>query len=85
MGEIDTGSTPTNVTAAVSPADQSATISATPAAPVGSAEGYTLFDTALGRCGIGWNERGIAAVQLPGPSDARLAAHVRRKIGRAHV
>jgi methylated-DNA-[protein]-cysteine S-methyltransferase len=27
--------------------------------------GFTLFDTAIGRCGIVWNERGIAGVQLP--------------------
>lgn len=25
----------------------------------------TLFDTAIGRCGIAWNERGIAGLQLP--------------------
>jgi methylated-DNA-[protein]-cysteine S-methyltransferase len=27
--------------------------------------GYTLFDSAIGRCGIAWNERGITWVQLP--------------------
>lgn len=27
--------------------------------------GFTLFDTAIGRCGIAWGERGIVAVQLP--------------------
>jgi methylated-DNA-[protein]-cysteine S-methyltransferase len=32
--------------------------------------GFTLFDTALGRCGIAWGERGIAAVELPGRDDA---------------
>jgi methylated-DNA-[protein]-cysteine S-methyltransferase len=26
---------------------------------------FTLFDTAIGRCGIAWAERGIAGVQLP--------------------
>lgn len=26
---------------------------------------YTLFDTALGRCGIAWGGRGIVGVQLP--------------------
>lgn len=30
---------------------------------------YTLFDTALGFCGVVWNERAIAGIQLPG-SDA---------------
>jgi methylated-DNA-[protein]-cysteine S-methyltransferase len=27
--------------------------------------GFTLFDTAIGRCGIAWGERGVLAVQLP--------------------
>jgi methylated-DNA-[protein]-cysteine S-methyltransferase len=27
--------------------------------------GYTLFDSAIGRCGVAWNERGITSVQLP--------------------
>jgi len=27
--------------------------------------GYTLFDTAIGRCGIAWSERGVTFVQLP--------------------
>ena len=26
---------------------------------------YALFDTTIGRCGIGWSSRGIACVQLP--------------------
>jgi methylated-DNA-[protein]-cysteine S-methyltransferase len=26
---------------------------------------YTLFDTALGRCGIAWGEDGVVGVQLP--------------------
>jgi len=28
-------------------------------------QGFTLFDTAIGRCGIAWNARGIAAACLP--------------------
>jgi methylated-DNA-[protein]-cysteine S-methyltransferase len=28
-------------------------------------EGYALFDTAVGRCGIAWNAQGIVGVQLP--------------------
>ncbi|MGE5114861.1 MAG: methylated-DNA--[protein]-cysteine S-methyltransferase [Betaproteobacteria bacterium] len=31
---------------------------------------WALFDTALGRCGIAWSERGIVAVQLPEADDA---------------
>ena len=26
---------------------------------------YTLFDTAIGSCGIAWNDRGVVAFQLP--------------------
>src|SRR5436309_12496140 len=27
--------------------------------------GFTLFDTAIGCCGIAWSERGVIGVQLP--------------------
>ena len=27
--------------------------------------GYTIFDTAVGRCGIAWGDLGVAGVQLP--------------------
>jgi len=27
--------------------------------------GYTIFDTAIGRCGIAWSEAGVMGVQLP--------------------
>ena len=27
--------------------------------------GYSIFDTAIGRCGIAWGELGVAGVQLP--------------------
>ena len=29
------------------------------------ASGFALFDTAIGRCGVAWGERGVAGVQLP--------------------
>jgi methylated-DNA-[protein]-cysteine S-methyltransferase len=32
---------------------------------------YTLFDTAIGRCGLAWSDRGIVRIQLPEASDAR--------------
>jgi methylated-DNA-[protein]-cysteine S-methyltransferase len=39
---------------------------------------HHLFDTALGTCGVAWNERGLAGVQLPekdrATTDRRLAA-----------
>ncbi len=34
--------------------------------------GYTLFDTALGACGIAWGPRGVVAVQLPGADERKL-------------
>ncbi len=58
--------------------------------------GFTLFDTAIGRCGIAWSGRGIAAVHLPegrepdtrarvlerfpGARESRPPAEVRRAI-----
>jgi methylated-DNA-[protein]-cysteine S-methyltransferase len=35
---------------------------------------YTLFDTPLGRCGIAWNARGVARLQLPEANDAATRA-----------
>lgn len=42
--------------------------------------GSTLFDTAIGRCGIAWGPRGIVAVQLPERDDAA----VRRRLPAGH-
>lgn len=41
--------------------------------------GFLLFDTAIGRCGIAWSERGLTAVALPGPSDAQLRGWLLRR------
>jgi methylated-DNA-[protein]-cysteine S-methyltransferase len=41
--------------------------------------GFTLFDTAIGRCGIAWNARGIVATSLPESSDARIRARLLRR------
>ena len=30
-----------------------------------SGYGYTVFDTAIGRCGIAWGDHGVIGVQLP--------------------
>jgi methylated-DNA-[protein]-cysteine S-methyltransferase len=38
----------------------------------------TLFDTAIGRCGIAWGERGLVAVELPGRDDAATRRRLRR-------
>jgi methylated-DNA-[protein]-cysteine S-methyltransferase len=42
-------------------------------------QGYTLFDTAIGRCAIAWTGVGIAALQLPEASEAATAARLRRR------
>jgi methylated-DNA-[protein]-cysteine S-methyltransferase len=38
--------------------------------------GFTLFDTAIGRCGIAWSERGVALVQLPEGREADTRARL---------
>lgn len=38
--------------------------------------GYRLFDTAIGCCGIAWNERGLVAVQLPEADACRTGARL---------
>jgi methylated-DNA-[protein]-cysteine S-methyltransferase len=40
---------------------------------------YTLFDTAIGRCGLAWSERGIARIQLPEESDAKAVRRLAMK------
>ena len=42
--------------------------------------GLYLFDTPVGRCGMGWSVRGIASVQLPDHSDARLLARLQQRL-----
>ncbi|MCJ0763284.1 methylated-DNA--[protein]-cysteine S-methyltransferase [Variovorax terrae] len=44
-----------------------------------SASGFTLFDTAIGACGIAWGPRGLAGVQLPEASPARTHARMQRR------
>jgi methylated-DNA-[protein]-cysteine S-methyltransferase len=34
-----------------------------------TAYGFTLFDTAIGRCGVAWSDRGLVGVQLPEGGD----------------
>jgi methylated-DNA-[protein]-cysteine S-methyltransferase len=38
--------------------------------------GFTLFDTAIGRCGIAWSERGIVGVQLPESRESETQARL---------
>ena len=39
----------------------------------------TLFDTALGRCGIAWGENGILSVSFPEDSDGKTREQLRRR------
>lgn len=48
-----------------------------------AASGCALFDTAIGRCGIAWSERGVAGVQLPEASEAETRGRVVRRVPRA--
>lgn len=43
-----------------------------------SGPSFTLFDTALGRCGIAWNERGVTRIMLPEASDAATRERLTR-------
>jgi methylated-DNA-[protein]-cysteine S-methyltransferase len=40
---------------------------------------FAIFDTAIGRCGIVWGERGISAVQLPMGSEEKTRGRLRQR------
>jgi methylated-DNA-[protein]-cysteine S-methyltransferase len=44
-----------------------------------SSQGFTLFDTAVGRCGIAWGAYGILGVQLPERRDSATRARLMRR------
>lgn len=44
---------------------------------------YALFDTAIGTCGVVWNDRGICGLQLPERDTSRLRARLRRRLSDA--
>ena len=46
--------------------------------------GYALFETAIGRCGIVWSERGIGGVQFPEGSDQATRKRLLRRHPNAH-
>src|SRR5215813_8816681 len=48
-----------------------------------TADGFTLFDTTIGRCAIAWTPRGIVGVQLPEAGDRATRARMRRRFPRA--
>jgi methylated-DNA-[protein]-cysteine S-methyltransferase len=43
------------------------------------AQGFCVFDTAIGPCALAWGERGIVGVQLPEGGRATTAARMRRR------
>jgi methylated-DNA-[protein]-cysteine S-methyltransferase len=45
-----------------------------------TAPGFALFDTAIGRCAVGWTENGIAAVGLPESSPMRTGRRLLRRL-----
>jgi methylated-DNA-[protein]-cysteine S-methyltransferase len=45
--------------------------------------GWTLFDSAIGRCAIAWSPHGVVGVQLPEGTDAETAGRIRRHVPRA--
>jgi methylated-DNA-[protein]-cysteine S-methyltransferase len=44
-----------------------------------TAVSFAIFETAIGACGIAWNERGIVAVQLPEASEQKTRARLQRR------
>lgn len=42
-------------------------------------QGFKLFDTALGRCGIVWGKRGVVGVQLPEATVRETRARIRQR------
>jgi methylated-DNA-[protein]-cysteine S-methyltransferase len=44
-----------------------------------SAQGFALFDTAIGRCGIAWGAQGVVGVQLPERHDRAMRDRLRRR------
>jgi methylated-DNA-[protein]-cysteine S-methyltransferase len=44
---------------------------------------FSLFETALGTCGLAWNERGLLGVQLPENDRVATGARLRRRFPKA--
>jgi methylated-DNA-[protein]-cysteine S-methyltransferase len=44
-----------------------------------AAQGFAMFDTAVGRCAIAWSERGITGVQFPERDDAATQARLLKR------
>jgi methylated-DNA-[protein]-cysteine S-methyltransferase len=46
-------------------------------------QGFTVFDTALGACGVAWNERGLTRVLLPDGSKEKIRSRLQRQFPRS--
>lgn len=44
-----------------------------------SADGFALFDTAIGACAVAWGQRGVVGVQLPEASESAARARLARR------
>src|ERR1700743_2206544 len=42
---------------------------------------FALFDTAIGRCGIAWNDVGVIALRIPFSSDEKMRTHLQNRFG----
>jgi methylated-DNA-[protein]-cysteine S-methyltransferase len=42
---------------------------------------FAVFDTAIGKCGIAWNARGVVAVQLPMSSEEKTRTRIHQRYG----
>lgn len=60
-------------------ADQSAGPPIRPSRRATAAQGFALFDTALGRCGVVWGARGLVGVQLPEADERETRTHILRR------
>jgi methylated-DNA-[protein]-cysteine S-methyltransferase len=47
--------------------------------PAMTRHNFTLFDTAIGHCGIAWGERGIVAVQLPMSTEEKTRKRIHQR------
>ena len=43
------------------------------------AYGFTLFETAIGRCGVAWSDRGLVGVQLPEATEVEARERMLRR------
>lgn len=45
-----------------------------------AAEGYVIFATAIGPCGVAWSQRGLVSIQLPEATEEATRAHLWERI-----